>query len=109
MTQKIIDSFDLNSAIESIKSLGFKVIRPLTSRTCYTDTPPPEKLLKAAILDIETTGLNLEADKIIELGIVVVEFCKDTGQIYRVLNTYNELGPKGPNARPAATSAEFIV
>ena len=26
-----MDSFDLNSAIESIKSLGFKVIRPLTA------------------------------------------------------------------------------
>ena len=45
-----MDSFDLNSAIESIKFLGFKVIRPLTSRICYTDTPPPEKLPKAAIL-----------------------------------------------------------
>lgn len=74
MTQKIIDSFELNSAIESIKSLGFKVIRPLTSRICYTDAPPPDKLLKVAILDIETTGLNHEIDKIIELGIVIVEF-----------------------------------
>ncbi len=86
-----MDSFDLDSAVESIKSLGFRVIRPLTSRICYTNTPPPDKLLKAAILDIETTGLDHEIDKIIELGIVIVEFCKDTGQIYRVLNTYNEL------------------
>ncbi len=86
-----MDSFDLDSAVESIKSLGFRVIRPLTSRICYTDATPPENLLKAAILDIETTGLDHEIDKIIELGIVIVEFCKDTGQIYRVLNTYNEL------------------
>jgi DNA polymerase-3 subunit epsilon len=109
MTQKIMDSFDLNSAIESIKSLGFKVIRPLTSRTCYTDTPPPEKLLKAAILDIETTGLNPEADKIIELGIVIVEFCKDTGQIYGVLNTYNELEDPGILIPPETTKINGIT
>ncbi len=104
-----MDSFDLNSAIESIKSLGFKVIRPLTSRTCYTDTPPPEKLLKAAILDIETTGLNPEADKIIELGIVIVEFCKDTGQIYGVLNTYNELEDPGILIPPETTKINGIT
>lgn len=95
MTQKTMDCFDLDSAVESIKSLGFKVIRPLTPRICYTNLPPPDKLLKAAILDTETTGLNLGADKIIELGIVIVEYCPETGHMYRVLNTYNELEDPG--------------
>jgi DNA polymerase-3 subunit epsilon len=95
MKQKNKGSFDLDSAVESIKSLGFKVIRPLTSRICYTNSPPLDKLLKVAILDTETTGLNLEADKIIELGIVIVEYCPETGHMYRVLDTYNELEDPG--------------
>jgi DNA polymerase-3 subunit epsilon len=64
-------------------------------RESYSDTLPSEKLLKAAILDTETTGLDPETDKIIELGIVIVEYCPETGQFYRVLETYNELEDPG--------------
>ena len=104
-----MDSFDLDSAVENIKSFGFKVIRPLTSRTCYTDLTPPEKLLKAAILDTETTGINPEIDKIIELGIVIFEYCPETGQVYRVFETYDELEDPGIPIPPEATKTNGIV
>jgi hypothetical protein len=52
---------------------------PFTPRAFYCDETPPAKLFKAAIIDTETTGINLVTDKIIELGIVIVEYCPDTG------------------------------
>lgn len=109
MTQRTIDSFELNSAIESIKSLGFKIIRPLMPRESYSDTLPSEKLLKAAIIDTETTGLDHETDKIIELGIVIVEYCPETGQFYRVLDTYNELEDPGMPISPESTKIHGIT
>jgi DNA polymerase-3 subunit epsilon len=70
---------------------GYRVIRPLQIRDCYCNTPPPEKLITVAILDTETTGTNQGRDKIIELGIVFVEVCPQTGQAYRVTHVFNEL------------------
>jgi DNA polymerase-3 subunit epsilon len=107
--QNTINIFDLKSAVETLKANGFKVVRPLTSRTCYNDSPLPDKLLKVAILDTETTGLNLEADKIIELGIVVVEYCPETGRIYRVQGTYNELEDPGFPIPPESTKIHGIT
>ena len=78
MTHQMINSFDLDTVIKWIQSQDFKVTRPLILRESYSDMPPPSNLLKVAILDTETTGLNLEVDKVIELGIVIVEYCPET-------------------------------
>lgn len=40
-------------------------------------------------LDTETTGLNQQADRIIELGIVAFEYDPRTGQIIRIVERYN--------------------
>ncbi len=81
--------------VDWVKSQNYKVTRPFTPRTIYSEANPPAKLLKAAIIDAETTGISHANDKIIELGIVVVEYCPETGQAYRVLETYNELEDPG--------------
>ena len=85
----------LDEAIALLKSNGYRVTRPFEARSSYSDLSPPPKLLKAAVLDTETTGMNQAADKIIELGIVVFQYCPQTGQAYRVLETYNELEDPG--------------
>ena len=95
MMQQNINSFSLDSASDWLKSQGYKIIRPLVPRTSYCDASPAVKLLKAAILDTETTGTNSATNKIIELGILIVEYCPDTGQLYRVLETYDELEDPG--------------
>lgn len=74
---------------------GYRVIRPLAVRTAYSDAPPPEKLITVAILDTETTGTNAGRDKIIELGMVLVEVCPQSGQAYRITKVFNELEDPG--------------
>jgi DNA polymerase-3 subunit epsilon len=54
-------------------------------------------LAKGIVIDTETTGLDLDEDKIIEIGIVAFEFDKETGEVFRILDTYNGLeDPKMP-------------
>lgn len=68
-----------------------RVIRPLVIRTTYSEEPPPEKLITVAILDTETTGTNAARDKIIELGMLLVEVCPATGQAYRVIEVFDPI------------------
>lgn len=74
---------------------GYKIIQPLETRTSFSDARPPDRLITVAILDTETTGVNHEADKLIELGMVFVEVCPETGQAFRVLQVFNELEDPG--------------
>ena len=91
------NQYNLKDVLNWLANDGYKVTRPLIERSFYSDEPPPAKLLKAAILDTETTGTNQATDRIIELGIVVVEYCPESGQVYRVLETFDELEyPDGP-------------
>ena len=83
--------YKLDEVMIWLKSQDINVTRPFTPREFYSSDSPPSKLLKAAILDTETTGTNQATDRIIELGIVIVEYCPESGQVYRVLETYNEL------------------
>ena len=85
------NQYNLKDVLNWLANDGYKVTRPLIERSFYSDEPPPAKLLKAAILDTETTGTNQATDRIIELGIVVVEYCPESGQVYRVLETFDEL------------------
>jgi DNA polymerase-3 subunit epsilon len=78
-----------------LERAGYRVIRPLRERTSYCEERPPGKLITAAILDVETTGTNHQRDKIIELGIVLVEVYPKTGQVYRVLGEFDELEDPG--------------
>ena len=69
---------------------GYRVIGPLPLRTAFSDAQPPEKLITVAILDTETTGTNPACDRIIELGMVLVELCPETGQAFRILRVFND-------------------
>lgn len=82
---------ELNLVSEWLERANYRVIRPLMIRESFTSNPPPEKLITVAILDTETTGTNSTQDKIIELGMVLVEVCPQTGQAYRVIKVFNEL------------------
>ena len=109
MTQQNAEPFDLDLVVEWLKSQYYRVTRPFTPRAFYCDAPPPATLLKAAILDIESTGINPATDKIIELGIVIVEYCPATGQVYNVLETYDELEDPGIPIPPESTKIHHIT
>jgi len=101
--------FNLNEVLDWLQSNNYKVSRPFTPRTAYSEDVPPGKLLKAAIVDTETTGVTHTVDKIIELGVVVVEYSPHTGQVYRVLETFNALEYPGMPIPPESTQIHGIT
>jgi len=102
-------TYNLQDVLTWLKSHDYRVTRPFSPRNNYSDTKPPAKLLKAAILDTETTGTNQIIDKIIELGIVIVEYAPDTGEVYRVLETFDELEDPGVPIPPESTQIHNIT
>ena len=88
---------------------NYKVIRPLEIRSAYSDDPAPEKLITVAVLDTETTGISHARDKVIELGIVVVEICPLTGQAYRITKVFNELEDPGMPIPEESTKVHHIT
>ena len=94
---------------ELLSRSGYRVIRPLEIRMAYCTEQPPAKLITVAILDTETTGINHSQDKIIELGMVLVEVCPLTGQAYRVLKVFNELEDPGIPIPEESTRVHHIT
>ena len=109
MTQLNSTQFNLEEVLEWLKARDYRVTRPFVERSFYSDLPRPAKLVKAAILDTETTGTNQATDKIIELGIVIVEYCPVTGQVYGVLETFDELEYPDMPIPPESTTIHGIT
>jgi DNA polymerase-3 subunit epsilon len=64
---------------------------------------------RAAIVDTETTGTDATTDKVIELAIVVFEYCHVSGTVGRVLDTYDGLEDPGIPIPPASTAIHGIT
>lgn len=82
---------ETSALINKLTQLGYRFTEPIKTREAFSDEVASEKLIKAIVLDTETTGLDPLTDKIIELGMVAFEFCPKTGQAYKVFGTFNEL------------------
>ena len=85
----------------------FKVLRRLKPQKVFR-VPDGRPLSKGIILDTETTGLS-DTDKIIELALVVFEYDPETGEAYRVLETYDALEDPGAPLHPAITKLTGIT
>lgn len=109
MTQQNPTQYNVNEVLDWLKSINYKITRPFVPREFYSEDPAPTKLVKAAILDTETTGTNQATDKIIELGIVIIEYCPESGQVYRVLETFDELEYPGMPIPPESTEIHHIT
>jgi len=64
---------------------------------------------RAAIVDTETTGTDAATEKVIELAIVVFEYCHVSGTVGRVLDTYDGLEDPGIPIPPASTAIHGIT
>jgi len=84
-------------AIEHLQATGnYRVLQRLQPPEVYfegqADTPRI-----GMVIDTETTGLDTEQDKIIELGFVTFEYDASSGKIYRILARYDGFeDPKEP-------------
>jgi len=86
----------------------YRVLRRLdTARQRPALTGPTVR--RAAIVDTETTGTDAAMDKVIELAIVVFEYCHVSGTVGRVLDTYDGLEDPGIPIPPASTAIHGIT
>ncbi len=86
----------------------YRVVRRLDP----SRTPPAlvsSRIRRAAIVDTETTGTDAARDKVIELAIVVFEYCADTGATGPVVTTYDALEDPGFPIPPESTAIHGIT
>lgn len=87
---------------------AYRVLRRLPERSAYAE-PDGRPLARGVVVDTETTGLSMEVDAIIEFAMVVFEYDRETGQVYRILDIYNELEDPGRPIPPASTAVHGIT
>lgn len=87
---------------------NYRVLCRLAPRTAFAE-PDGRPLARGVVVDAETTGFNQDADRIIEIGIVVFDFDLATGQAYRVLDTYGCLEDPGMPITPEITEITGIT
>jgi len=84
-------------AVELLKASDeYRVIQRLHTPDSYHQGEPLTKRI-GMVIDTETTGIDTAKDKIIELGFVAFEYDAGSGNIYRILHTYDGFeDPKEP-------------
>lgn len=95
MNKDTITDADIIKSLEILKSLGYRITRPLEQKRSYLSENKNSKMLRAVILDTETTGTDHLKDKIIELGMVSFDYCPHSGDIGDVHQTFNQLESPG--------------
>lgn len=86
----------------------FQVTRRFVPRE-YDLTNPPAVLRRGIVLDTEATGTDIHVDKIIELGMVKFEYCGETGRVFRIVDTFNQLEDPGMPIPAAATAVNGLT
>ena len=87
----------------------YRVIRRLQEREVFAPTAPGQRVCKGVILDTETTGFDLENDRVIELGMLVFEFDPSDGCVLRVLHRFDQLEDPGFAIPPSSTEVHHIT
>ncbi len=100
---------DVDLLLDSLKALGYRFTRPLQVRSSYLTEAINTKMLRAVILDTETTGTDYTQDKVIELGMVAFDYCPHTGMIGDVHGTFNQLEDPGFPIPPESTKVHHIT
>jgi len=86
-----------------VESGDYRVSSRLESRAEYHPADNTPKLV-AAVVDVETTGISPDSDKIIEFGVCLFEYDRQNGRIYKVLGSWEWLeDPGGPIPREITT------
>jgi DNA polymerase III subunit epsilon len=70
-----------------VESGDYRVTSRLEPQAEYHPPDSSPKLI-AAVVDVETTGTNPDRDKIIELGICLFEYDRQSGRIYKILGSW---------------------
>src|SRR6516165_9539664 len=107
------DSADMEHSLDRmartlVESGQYRVSSRLEPRAEYHPPDSSPKLV-AAVVDVETTGTNPDCDKIIELGICLFEYDRETGRIYKVLGCWEWFEDPGCPIPPEITNITGIT
>jgi DNA polymerase-3 subunit epsilon len=91
-----------------VESGEYRVTSRLEAQAEY-HPPDNEPKLVAAVVDVETTGTNPDRDKIIELGVCLFEYDRQSGRIYKVLGSWDWLENPGFSILPEITNITGIT
>ena len=86
----------------------YKIIRRIAPRNSFAESDG-RTLSKGVVVDTETTGTDYDKEAIIELGMVLFEFDPETGVVYNVLGTIDQLEDPGFPIPPEATAVHGIT
>jgi DNA polymerase-3 subunit epsilon len=91
-----------------IESGDYRVMTRLEPQAEYN---PPDDIPKlvAAVVDVETTGTDPDRDKIIELGICLFEYDRQSGRIYKVRGSWEWFEDPGLPIPPEITNITGIT
>ncbi|MBS4020009.1 MAG: 3'-5' exonuclease [Dechloromonas sp.] len=86
----------LETLAQTLEASGdYRITRRFQPKDQFAEPPPDVRLLRLAVIDSETTGLDAEQDKVIELGYVIASFDPLTGQVYRVESRHSSFEDPG--------------
>lgn len=81
---------NIDQAIRQLEAAGYCVLRPVRRPISYGELPKdPKKTVPLLIVDVETTGLDAEKDKAIELAAMLVECSISAGCLGDVIDVYD--------------------
>ncbi|MGE5453114.1 MAG: 3'-5' exonuclease [Acidobacteriota bacterium] len=108
MTPLLDPSFDEPEALARVLEAhkDYRVLRRLQPRSDFGRKPKGADVIKVAILDTETTGLDTTRDQIIELALILVDVDAQTGQPLKVTHVLDELEDPG---RPIPADAARVT
>lgn len=87
---------------------NYRVLRKLVPPSAFAE-PDGRPFARGVIVDTETTGLNQDVDKIMEIGLVVFEYDPETGQAFLVLESFGALEDPGIPITPEITEITVIT
>jgi DNA polymerase-3 subunit epsilon len=110
---QVRDIRDMESTFEQmarslVESGDYRVTSRLEAQAEYHPSDSCPKLV-AAVVDVETTGTNSDRDKIIELGICLFEYARQTGRIYKFLGSWEWFEDPGFPIPPEITNITGIT
>jgi DNA polymerase-3 subunit epsilon len=110
---RIRDTADMEYSLEQmarslVESGDYRVTSRLEPQVEY-HPPDNSPKLAAAVVDLETTGTNPDRDRIIELGICLFEYDRQSGRIYKVLGSWEWFEDPGFPIPPEITTITGIT
>jgi len=90
-------------------SAEYRVLRRLVAHEAFAEPAPGATVARAAIIDTETTGTDVQVDAVIELAVVVFEYDAATGTVLRIVDVYDDLEDPGREIPPSSTAIHGIT